>query len=367
MNKGSLRLGKIFGIEINLHFTWFFIFLLIAWSLAANYFPREYPGLLNYNYWIFGIMAAILLFVSVLFHEITHSLVARYFKIKVDAITLFFFGGVAQLKEQKFTPKKEFWVALSGPMFSLSLAGVFYLLTLFSANIYVQAIFGYLALLNLILGLFNLVPGFPLDGGRVLRAVLWKRMKDLRRATYIAAETGKAFAIFMIVFGIAGIIFGGFGLWYILLGIFLYGLSKQTYRQTLLKSVLEKVLVKDVMTKKYKSFSPSAIVSNVKLKPLLKYQQDFFPVVKNKKILGIVAYTKIRDNQEKKKLKIKDIMRPIKRVRPLREEEHCYNALKKMMKQKIGVLPVVEKGKIIAVLNGNVLAKLVELEGPKKK
>lgn len=363
MNKSSVHIGRIFGIEINLHFTWFLILLLLAWSLAASYFPVEYPDLIAYNYWILGIIAAVLLFVSVLFHEISHSLVARHFKIKVDSITLFFFGGVAQLKEQEFTPKKEFWVSIAGPLFSLALAGLCFLIAFLVSNFYVQAVAKYLGTLNLILGLFNLVPGFPLDGGRVFRAILWKKTKNLKKATYIAAETGKAFAIFMIVFGIASMIFGGFGLWYILLGIFLYSLSKQSYKQTLLKSVLEKVKVKELMTKKFKSFSPSTDISKIKLKNLLSYQQDFFPVVKGKKILGVVSYVKLNKAQQAaKKLKVENIMLPVKKLRALRPDENCFFALNKMMKQKIGVLPVVDKGKLLGVLNGNALVKLVELD-----
>ena len=145
MDKNSVHIGKLFGIKVNLHYTWFFILALLAWSLAASYFPIQYPDLISYNYWILGIIAAVLLFGSVLFHEMSHSLMAKHFKIKVDSITLFFFGGVAQLKEQEFTPKKEFWISIVGPASSLILAGVCFLLTLLISHIYVQAIFGYLA------------------------------------------------------------------------------------------------------------------------------------------------------------------------------------------------------------------------------
>jgi len=366
MDKNSIHIGKLFGIEVNLHYTWFFILALLAWSLAVSYFPTEYPGLINYNYWVLGVIAAILLFGSVLFHEMSHSLVAKHFKIKVDSITLFFFGGVAQLKEQEFTPKKEFWISIVGPASSLSLAGLCFLLAYFIPNFYVQAIFGYLARLNLILGLFNLIPGFPLDGGRVLRAALWKKTKSLQRATYVASEAGKAFAIFMIVFGVFRFFAGG--LWYILLGLFLYTLSKATYKQTILKTVLEKVRVKEVLSKKFKSFPHDTIITRIKVKSLLKFQQDYFPVLKGKKILGIVSYVKITKFQEvMKNVKVEKIMIPIKKIKVLRINEDCYSAVKKMMIQKIGVLPVVENGKIVGILNGNSLVSLLELDPGSKK
>ncbi|MBU2589435.1 MAG: site-2 protease family protein [Nanoarchaeota archaeon] len=368
MDKSSIHLGKIFGVEVNLHFTWFLIVLLLAWSLAASYFPVQYPDLTKINYWVLGIIAAVLLFASVLFHEMSHSLTAKYFNIKVDSITLFFFGGVAQLKEDKFTPKKEFWVSIAGPIASLSLAGIFFLVAYLVPSLYFEAIASYLARLNLILGLFNLVPGFPLDGGRIFRAVLWQKTKNLQKATYIAAETGKAFAIFMIIFGIAGMLFGGMGLWYVLLGIFLYTLSKETYKQTILKIVLEKVKVKEVVNKKFKSFSLDTNISRINIKSLLKYQQDYFPVVKGKKILGVVSYIKLTKFQQfVKTVKIQKIMISIKKIKVLGLDEDCYSAVRKIMRQKMGVLPVVDKGNLIGILNGNSLVSLMDLESQKKK
>lgn len=359
----SLHIGRLAGIEVKLHYSWFFIFALLAWSLAISYFPAQLPGLAGTDYWVMGIIASVLLFCSVLLHEMSHSLVALYNKIKVESITLFFFGGVAQVKEQDFTPKKEFWIAIAGPAFSISFALLFLLIVKLDCCSYVSIIAGYLLRLNLLLGFFNLVPGFPLDGGRVLRAILWKRFRSIEKATYYAAEGGKMFALFMIFFGIASIFFGGFGLWYILLGAFLYMISKMSYRQTVIKSVLEKIKIKDVMKKKFKSLSPTMPLSKFDFNYFVKYEQETFPVVKGKTLLGLVRQQHIgKAKMMKKKLVIGNITIPLDKISILKLNESCYTALEIMMKQDMDMLPVVEGKKLKGMLKANTLIELVKIK-----
>ncbi|MFW6151149.1 MAG: site-2 protease family protein, partial [Chloroflexota bacterium] len=193
--KSSIRLGRIAGIEIGIHYTWIFIFILVSWSLAQGFFPQYYPGWDQVTYWLTGVIAALLLFVSVLLHELAHSLVAQARGMKVQSITLFIFGGVSNIEEEAEQPRIEFAMAIVGPVTSLALAGMFWALlqTAGDRQSPLAATLGYLALINVILGVFNLLPAFPLDGGRVLRSILWGRTGSLSRATNTAATVGRLF------------------------------------------------------------------------------------------------------------------------------------------------------------------------------
>src|ERR1700738_1610576 len=225
MTQGSLKLGTLAGIDIRVHYTWFFAFLLIAWSLALGYFPTANAGLGAGTYWVLGVVSALLLFGSVLVHELGHSLVAGARGIRVDSITLFIFGGVSNITKEASTARDEFLIAVVGPVTSLVLAGLFWLIgQVLSAGSAPFAAPTHLALTHMLLGAFNIVPGFPLDGGRVLRSILWGTTGDMGRATRIASYVGQAVAFAMIAWGasrlLAGDVFGG--LWTAFIGWFLY-------------------------------------------------------------------------------------------------------------------------------------------------
>ena len=230
--RGAHTLFRIFGIDIRLHFSWWFIFILLTWSLSTSFFPQFFPGQTQMMYWTMGILSSLLLFISVLLHELSHSLVAMAKNIKVESITLFFFGGVAGIEKEDMEPSAEFMMAIAGPLFSLLLAGIFYFINTHNGNILLSAITSYLYQLNFVLAVFNLVPGFPLDGGRAFRAILFAYYKDLKKATRIAAAGGKVVAGLLIVLGLFGMVTGtGGGLWFILLGVFLYFLAGMSYEQ----------------------------------------------------------------------------------------------------------------------------------------
>lgn len=177
LTQGSWKIATIMGIPMRVHFSWFIIFGLITWSLSTHYFPKAAPDLPVAAYWIKGTLAALLLFASVAFHELSHSYISQRYHISISSITLFIFGGVAQLKGEPPHPKAEFRIAIAGPISSFLLSGIFFLIAINTAG-GPSALFSYLARINLILGVFNLIPGFPMDGGRVLRAALWSRTKD---------------------------------------------------------------------------------------------------------------------------------------------------------------------------------------------
>src|SRR3989344_1044634 len=266
--KTGLKVFRIAGIDIRLHYSWWLIFILLAWSLSTTYFPQPevFPGAVKSTYWVMGIIASLLLFISVLLHELSHSLVAKFRKIKVESITLFFFGGVAGITKEKIKPSSEFMMAIAGPIFSLVLAGVFYLIFIIGINGAAAAIAKYLALLNLILACFNLVPAYPLDGGRAFRAILYAYYKDLKKATRIASFGGKIFAIYMIMEGLfnlfgAVIIFPG-GLWFLILGVFLFIIAKGSYEQVVVDEALEQIKIRDLVQKKYPILNSEQTVSS---------------------------------------------------------------------------------------------------------
>lgn len=365
---GSVRIGKVYGISILLHYSWFLIFALLAWSLASGSFPEEIPGKSSAVYWTMGIMAALLLFVSVLLHELSHSLVAIKNKISVHKITLFFFGGIAEVKDDKFTPKIELLVAMAGPLMSLSLAGLFFAVSALSASAYVKSVFGYLFSVNLMLGLFNLAPGFPLDGGRIFRAILWWKWKDLKKATYAASKAGRLFAIFMIAYGGISMFTGGFGLWYVLLGLFLYSIAGATYEQTILRVSLDGLKVKDAMSRRFKTLNASMDAKKFDFKKVIDFGQEIFPVMQGKKLVGLTSLKYIgqaRNNKEK--TLISSITVPLSKLRTIAPEDSCMKAYEIMAEHGIDMVPVMKNGKMIGIVKAATLGEMLKLAAAGKE
>lgn len=356
-----MKIFKIFGIDIKLHFTWWFVFALIAWSLSSTFFPQFFPNLSNQMYWIMGITASLLLFVSVLLHELSHSLVAKAKHIKVESITLFFFGGVAGITKEDMKPSSELQMALAGPIFSLMLAGIFYLIYIFNGNIFWTAITYYLWQLNLILAIFNLIPGYPLDGGRAFRALLYMYYKDLRKATKIAVSFGRFFAGVLIFFGIFGLISGvGSGLWFIFLGGFLYFIGGVSYEQVIIKEVLGKIKVSELIDKKFVKLSSKMLFSDF----VKKYENsvnDIF-IVKDTDFFGIINLNEIRKMPFKmqQNINLKQISLPMHQLRTLNVDDSAYDAFKSFAEQGLDLLPVIAKGKLLGVITKKkVLHRLV--------
>ncbi len=235
MASKQYTLGRIFGIPVSLDSSWFFIFALLTWTLADNYYPAEFTNWPPFLYWVMGAVTALFYFMCILLHEVGHSVVALWYRIRVRGITLFMFGGVAQIEGQSPNAGAEFLIAIAGPLVNLILAFIGYKsLPLFSDSAPLVALIKYLAYINLALALFNLIPGYPLDGGRVFRALVWGVTKDLRRATRIAATVGLGFAYLFVLIGVWKIVSGNIsgGLWIILLGWFLQNAAKEQLQQT---------------------------------------------------------------------------------------------------------------------------------------
>jgi Zn-dependent protease len=228
----NIQLGRIWGIPVDLDRSWFLIFILMSWLLATSFYPDMFASWPPVLYWVMGAITAVGLFASVLLHELGHSAVARGYGMPVLGITLFLFGGVARLGADAPNPRAEFLISLAGPLVSLVLAILFFLLQPLAAfSEPVAGLMWYLAFINLSLFIFNLIPGYPLDGGQMLRALLWAVMRDRRRATFIAASAGRVFGLLFIAYGVLGFITSGASsLWTVLIGWFLYAVATQAAR-----------------------------------------------------------------------------------------------------------------------------------------
>ncbi len=347
----SMKLFRIFGIDIKLHFTWWFVFALIAWSLSSAFFPQYFPNQTKVMYWSMGITASLLLFISVLLHELSHSLVAKAKNIKVESITLFFFGGVAGITREDMKPSSEFLMALAGPIFSLILAGLFFIVWKLDGNVFLTAIAYYLWQLNLILAVFNLVPAFPLDGGRAFRAILHAYFKDLKKATKIAVIFGKIFAGFLFFIGVMILFSGvGNGLWFIFLGGFLYFIAGTSYEQVVIKETLGIIKVNELMKKKVKVVDPDMKFSDF----VSKYEnsEDDVFIVRDKDFSGILNLEKIEKMplQMQQRVKLKEIAMPFHQMRTLKRDDNAYTAFRKIAEQGVEILPVMNKGKLSGVI-----------------
>jgi len=296
-----IKLFKLLGFEVSLDFSWIFIAILIAWSLSEGFFPYYFQDLSTQAYWIMGILGALGLFASIIVHEFAHSLVARHYGLPMKGITLFIFGGVAEMGDEPASPKVEFLMAIVGPVTSLLLAALFYwFAALGKESIWSTPVFGvlqYLGFINGILAAFNLLPAFPLDGGRVLRSILWAIKKNLRWATRISANIGIAFGILLIVLGVLQVLRGNVigGIWWVLIGMFLQGAARMSYQQILTRQALEGEPVSRFMKRSLITVSPSLSVKELVEDYIYTYHHKLFPVMADGKLLGYVTTRQVQE------------------------------------------------------------------------
>lgn len=362
----SVKLGKLFGIRIGLHYSWFIIFAFLAYSLAVDFFPANYPNLPKTAFWIIGGISSLLLFASVLFHELSHSLIAKMNKIKVEDITLFFFGGVAHISEDQFDAKTELKVALAGPIFSLCFGLLFYAISFMTSYVYLDAIAGFLFRINFMLAAFNIIPGYPLDGGRVLRSLIWWRTKDLQKATKYASAGGQGFAVFLIVIGLLNM-FGGYlvnGLWFILIGAFLMFAAKTSYEQVIVKEILKGKKIGGIMQTKFMSIGPKVSIEKAVKDYFLKYEQGSFPVVDKGKIVGILNLAAVERVPRHlwKKVNAFQASFSAKAARLVSPNEDAFRVLSSMDIKTRPVVFVAKGKKIIGIVDTSVLSHYLKVE-----
>lgn len=327
----SLKLGSLMGIEIHLDASLIIIFALLVWLLGGEVFPGWHPDWSAGLSWITGFAAGILFFVSLLLHELAHSMVARNFGISVPRITLFLFGGIAEIEDEPNAPKTEFFIAIAGPVTSLLLGVIFSLL---ASNLagpeFAEALLEdqkaalaelaplptllfWLGPINIVLGLFNLVPGFPLDGGRVLRAALWWMTGDLDRATRSASEAGRLFGWFLMALGLYQALSGAFvqGLWLLLIGWFLANAATTSYTQLVMRRKFEGYSVRDLMRSHFEITKVDLSVPEFVHGHLLQSAQILWPVLEEDRLVGFATLEEVKrfSPNEYAKLRVRDIMR----------------------------------------------------------
>lgn len=366
--QNSFTLGRIAGIPVGVHYTWFFVAALLTWSLAQGYFPALYPGWSATAYWVAGIVAALLLFASVLTHEFGHSLVAKARGVRVERITLFIFGGVAQMKQEAERPGDDFVIGIAGPVTSFVLAALFWVGSLaFPAPAVAGAVFGYLAFINLLLGAFNLVPGFPLDGGRVLRSIIWGATGSLRRATQVASYVGQGVGFLMLAWGavrlLSGDTFGG--LWTAMIGLFINnaaGTARQT-QETL--EQLKGIQVAEVMNIHPAIVRPETTLQELIYVYVLRNGKRAVLVVDDHLLLGLVSVSDVKEVPQEAwpTTTVSEVMTrvPLKMVRP---NAGLDAVMQLLVDGDVNQLPVVEGGKVLGMISrGDILRVLQMREG----
>jgi len=354
--RGSLKIAKIAGIDIGIHFTWILAFFIIGWSLSQGYFPQLYKSWTTAAYWTAGFLSAILLFISVLLHEMAHSLVAQARGLPVSSITLFIFGGVSNLSKEPEKPGHEFVMAIVGPLTSLALAGIFWLLSLLplGQETYLTAIVEWLALINLSLAIFNLLPGFPLDGGRVLRSIIWKTTGNLVRATDIAAIIGRIFGWGFIAFGVFWYFrtwdFLG-AIWIAIIGFFLTNAAETSRQDVTIREHLAGVKVEQVMEMNTETISPHMSVAELVRDMFLLKRRRAVPVAEGDRIIGMVSISDVRALPQDAwaTTSVERIMtrEPLHAVKP---DDDLNTAMQAIAQYDLNQVPVLNQGKLVGIL-----------------
>ncbi len=364
--RGSFRLGRIAGIEIRIHYNWLLAFILITWSLAQGSFPQNYPGWDKTTYWIAGILAALLFFLSVLAHEMAHSLVAKTRGLGVQGITLFIFGGVSTIESEPERPKVEFAMAIVGPMTSLVLAGVFWGLEqlMGQKGSPLSAGLSYLAQINALLAGFNLLPGFPLDGGRVLRSIIWGATGSLTKATNTAATIGQVFGWGFIGLGLFQLLSGDFinGIWIAFIGWFLSSAAEASRREVTLKEHLTGVRVKDVMNPAPECVDPRTSVENVVQEKFIQHGRRAVPVCQEDRLVGIVTLTDVKKLPQQKwaQTPVGEIMtrHPLHAVM---KDDDLNSALKLLAQHGLNQVPVLDGERLVGLLSRADIIRYLQL------
>lgn len=366
----SFKLIKVLGIPIYIHYTWFIVFSLVVWTLAIGYFPQMGPYYTPLTRWIMAFVAAFILFTSILLHELSHSFIAQRHGIKIKSITLFVFGGIAHMIGESRTPRAEMKIAAAGPTLSFFISAMFWLIAYYykrgMAASPVLAVAQFLAYTNMVLAIFNLIPGFPLDGGRILRAIIWERTGNLNKATLITSRIGKGFAIFLIVMGFWNILQGIFinGLWLIFIGIFLQQAAEEGYRQTLLHRALSSVKVRDIMVSPVIVVDDYMTLDSVVNEFFFRYRFNSFPVVSNNTLAGIISIHDVKDVEKERwsSIVVKDVMYPDLPEFTISPESGAAEALDRMVEKQRGRLVVVEDGKITGIISQRDIIQMLKLK-----
>jgi len=365
--KNSFQIGKVFGISIKIDYTWFIIFAMLSWSLGSHYFPRMYFNWHPLVYWLMSIATAIIFFSSILAHELAHSLVSKARGVPVNSITLFIFGGVAHISDEPRNPGSEFWMAIAGPITSLAIGAVFgaAYLAIGRGRTPFSAMAAWLAGINISVALFNLIPGFPLDGGRILRAITWKITGNIRRATRIASVVGRIVAYMFILWGVWRVFSGDWveGVWIAFIGWFLEKAASTSYRQLALREMLQGVKAKNVMIKDCQELSKDLTIRELVDGYIFHAVYQCFPVVDGDAVIGIVSLQDIKviPKDRWETTKIQDVMVPLENMRTIHPEDDLFVVLQQMSIDQVNQLPVVEDDKLVGMISRDSLTDAINV------
>lgn len=366
MRGNGIRLGKFFSIEVFIDYSWIVIFVIITWLLSFRYYPSQYENFSSLTNLFLGFFTSILFFASVLAHELMHSIVAQKNGIKINKIVLFLFGGISEMFEEPKNAYSEFRIAIAGPGASIVLTLIFSLLWIFFDRVVefptLSALSSTLFEMNLILTIFNLLPGFPLDGGRMLRSLLWAGTKDIKKATYISTIFGKVVSLIIIFYGILQIIVAGYwgGIWLILIGIFLYHASGQSYLELKIQSILKSLPLFKIMKKNIVFISPYLTINDALSEYFLRYTSQGFPVVDGDEVIGFISLNDIREKVDvlSDNSRVAEAMRLYPKNIYLRPSDKVLKALKLMIVNELTFLPVKNsENKLVGVITLDEIAK----------
>ena len=372
MRGGSYRLLRVFGIDILIHWSWFGIFALLSWWLATGFFKDEYPDWTAGQRWGSAVVAALTFFGSILLHELAHSLVARREGLPVTSITLFIFGGVSALGGEPATPGQEFRVAIVGPLVSFVLAAAFAGAALAGHLSGVgseppAAVALYLAIINFAVGVFNMLPGYPLDGGRVLRAGLWARGRNLLTATRRASLAGTFLAFGLISVGVVSILLGNFigGAWFIVIGWFLRNVSEASYQQLLFRSTLEGTAVGELVNRDFNAAPPDMDLNTLVQEFMLATGQRCIPIVAGEELLGLLTMQDLRrvPREEWATTSVFKAMVPRQKLYTVDVREDVTEAMQLMARENVHQLPVMEAGRFVGFITRADVLRLMQLRG----
>jgi Zn-dependent protease/predicted transcriptional regulator len=363
-------LFKIFGFSVNVDLSWFFLLILVSWSLAKGFFPQHYEGLGTLAYWIMGVWSALFLFASIIIHEVSHSIVARKYGVTINGITLFIFGGVAQIEDEPPSPQAEFSMAIAGPLASIVLGLIFFGLSRMMSSFNVSAVLHgplfYLAIMNGALTVFNIIPAFPLDGGRILRSFIWHRNNDLVAATRISSRIGSIFGLALISTGLVFVIMRSFigGIWWFLIGLFLSNAARSSYQNVLMRGAL-----KGQKTSRFMQKDLIVVPHNISIETLVneyiyRYNFKIFPVMAENRLIGCVTTKLLKTvpRAEWGKRKVMDIAEQCTTENSVTPDTDAYTVLGIMRRSGNSRLLVIQKGKLTGIITLKDLLEFISLK-----
>ncbi len=366
----AITLFRLFGFEVKVDLSWLVIAALITWSLASSVFPAYLGSLSSATYWAMGVIGALGLFMSVVIHEFSHSLVARRMGVTMTGITLFLFGGVASMSDEPPNARTEFLMALAGPVASIVLAGILYGVTALGAAggwpVPVVGVLSYLWIINLVLAAFNLVPAFPLDGGRILRSILWGYSKRLGWATRIASSIGGGFGYLLMGLGVFYFIYGNLvgGIWWFLIGLFVRSASAGSYQQMMTKQALSGHQVREFMEENPITAPYQISVEQLVEDYIYKYHFKMFPVLQGEQLVGCVTTRQVRElpRSEWSQHTVKELSIGCTTENTISPDAEAISALSQMHRTRHSRLMVVEGDHLMGIISLKDLLQFLSLK-----